>query len=84
MVHYQGGATHNRAESYPKVLTQGKSTRNEGKWRDLGNPVAPRKLLFRMPEVSWELAAMAASLMVQQAVPVLRLLTPFAKKRSQQ
>lgn len=41
--------------------------------RTLGVPSLPVKLEFRMPDVSWELAAMSAALAVQQAVPVLRL-----------
>ena len=40
--------------------------------RKVEGPSLPGGLLFRVPEVNWELAAMAASLAVQQAVPVLR------------
>lgn len=43
------------------------------KRRTLGGISPPKRLTFKLPDVNWETAAMAASLAVQQAVPILRL-----------
>lgn len=43
------------------------------KYREAGLSAPPISLSFRTPELSWSTAAMAASLMVQQAVPMIRL-----------
>lgn len=60
-------------EVYPQIGGYEVIGRGRLKLRQLtGAPPPPRSLTFRIPDVNWELAAMAASLMVQKAVPVIR------------
>lgn len=66
-----------RTETYPRVGSTGQEDLLVYKRRTLGGPSYPKQLTFKLPEVNWETAAMATSLMVQQAVPVLKLLKRF-------
>jgi hypothetical protein len=52
---------------------------NTDKDRNPGFSAPPIKLSFRTPDLSWGTAAMAASLMVQQAVPVFRLMSRYSR-----
>lgn len=49
------------------------TVKNVDKDRRVGFSGPPVKLSFRTPELTWSTAAMAASLMVQKAVPMVRL-----------
>lgn len=52
-------------------------TYNRDKDRRTGLSAPPVRLSFRTPELDWGTAAMAASLMVQQAVPAINMLSRF-------
>ena len=52
---------------------------NVDKDRKFGLSAPAPRLSFRTPELSWDTAAMAASLMVQQAVPVMRLMSRYSR-----
>lgn len=63
-------------ETYPRVGTKSQHDLLVHKERKLiGVPSGPSLIpYFRPPDVNWETAAMATSLMVQQAVPAIKLL----------
>jgi hypothetical protein len=66
---------------YGRVGEKGQIDRLTYKQRELlnGSPIGPTSLAFRAPDVNWDTAAMAASLMVQKSVPVLRLIPKLRK-----
>lgn len=68
-----GNRSYSREEFYPLIGSEGQHDQLVWKVRELRPPHPQRKLVFRPPKVDWGTAAMAASLMVQQAVPALRL-----------
>lgn len=68
-----GNRAYSREEYYPLIGSEGQHDQLVWKFRELRPVVLPRTLDFRPPKVDWGTAAMAASLMVQQAVPALRL-----------
>lgn len=61
------------SRTYPFIGSKGQTDKITYKERDLMDPTLPRTLIFRAPNLDWSTAAMAASLMVQQAVPVVRM-----------
>lgn len=64
--------TYSRVTEYPGRGTQGGAATARYKERTLEGPTLPVGLTFRVPELSWSTAAMAASLMVQQATRAIR------------
>lgn len=72
-VSWKGSRYTSIKRTYPQVGTSSQMAQSHLVHRTLGVPSLPVKLEFRMPDVTWELAAMSAALAVQQAVPVLRL-----------
>jgi len=71
----------NHIVQYPFVGSQSFGNESFYVQRFLEGPSLPSQLEFRVPEANWELAAMAASLMVQQAIPVLRIFKPFLNRK---
>lgn len=69
----RGNRSYSRDEVYPQIGSEGQHDTLMWKVRELRPVELPRTLTFRPPKTDWGTAAMAASLMVQQAVPVLRL-----------
>lgn len=67
-------------ESYPGTGGYSCSSSNTWKNRTLSGPIPPRSLTFRVPDLDWSTAAMAASLMVQQATKPMRLIQALLKK----
>lgn len=67
------------SSTYPRIGSKGQSDVITVKDRILASPAPPRSLIFRPPNLDWETAAMAASLMVQQSLPVLRLIGRFKR-----
>lgn len=69
----RGNRSYSRHEVRPQVGSESQHDTLMWKVRELRPVELPRTLTFRPPKVDWGTAAMAASLMVQQAVPVLKL-----------
>lgn len=67
-------------ETYPGEGGYSCVSTNVWKNRTLSGPIPPRSLTFRVPNLDWSTAAMAASLMVQQAVKPIRLIQTIYKR----
>lgn len=66
--------------TYPSVGAYTMSSQGRGKFRNLvASPAPPRTLTLRVPEMNLGLAATAVALMVQQAVPMVRLISTLRR-----